>query len=130
MFYAIIDSASLKNPTILNRYHKREVTVSYEPESTANKYHYNFFLEIKTKDIEKVIAKIQKEMFPGWYSFFWRKNLLYIVFNSKFFKLNLPSGWSSAEYKEAKKFGRSQEIPETYLDFKKYFQPYLKMGKK
>jgi len=85
---------------------------------------------ILAKDIEKVIAKIQKEMFPGWYSFFWRKNLLYIVFNSKFFKLNLPSGWSSAEYKTARQFGRSQEIPETYLDFKKYFQPYLKMGKK
>lgn len=124
MFFAIIDSASLKDPTILNDFQKRKVTVSYEPESTAGKYHYNFFLEIKSGEIEKVISKFQKEMLISWYSFFWSKSLLFIVFNSKKFKITLPDGWTSQEYKNAQKFAKSQDIPEEYLDFKKYFKPF------
>lgn len=123
MFYAIIDSASLKNPTLLNNFQHQKVTVSFEPESTTNKYHYNFLLELKTDEIEKVISNFQKVMLPCWYSFFWSKSNLYIVFNLKYFKIDLPNGWSSNEYIKAQEFGKTQSIPEIYLDFKKYFKP-------
>ena len=124
MFYAIIDSASLKNPTILNDFPHKKITVTFEPQSSTNKYHYNFLLEIKTDNIGNVISKLQKEMLSSWYSFFWSKSKLYIVFNSKKFEIRLPGGWISKEYKSAQQFGRSQNIPQEYLNFKKYFKPF------
>ena len=127
MFYAIIDSASLKDPTILNDLSQLEVKVQYEPHSTTNKYHYNFLLQFKDKEIMTVITKTQQNMLSGWYSFFWSKSILYIVFDSKRFKIDLPNGWSSDQYKAAQKFGRSQNIPDIYLNFKTYLQPYKDM---
>ena len=129
-YYSIIDSASLKNPTLLNKFKHLKVTIQYEPESPTAKYHYIFLLEFNTEKIGKIISDYQKEMLYSWYSFFWSKNLLYIVFDSEFFKIDIPSGWSSDIYKAAQLFGRKQKIPEIYLDFKKQFHPYLKMGKK
>lgn len=123
MFYTLVDSASLKNPTLLNGFKFRKVTVSHEPKSTSAKYHYNFLLEIQSRALENVISKFQKEMLSGWYSFFWNKSLLYIVFNSAKFKINLPDCWESKEYKAAQIFGKSQNISEEYLNFKKYFNP-------
>ena len=127
MFYAVIDAASLKNPTILNNFRHRKVTVRYEPQSPTSKYHYIFLLEIQVTEIEENISKIQKEMLVSWYSFFWSETVLYIVFNSKRFRIDIPSGWSSDQYKAAQELGRKQQIPEVYLDFKTHFQPYRNM---
>ncbi|OGG36610.1 hypothetical protein A3J20_00555 [Candidatus Gottesmanbacteria bacterium RIFCSPLOWO2_02_FULL_42_29] len=124
MFYGLIDSASLKNPTILNDFSQLKVKVQYESHSTTSKYHYNFLLEFSDKNINTAISKIQREMRSSWYSFFWSKSILYIVFGFKKFKIDLPNGWTSDEYKAAQKFGKSQNIPDEYLDYKIYFQPY------
>ena len=129
MFYAIIDSASLKNPTILNDFKPRKITVSYEPESKTAKYHYNFLLEFKNDKIMTVIPKIQKEMLLSWYTFFWDENILYIVFKTRKFQIDLLNGWTSEEYKTAQKFGKTQNIPDDYLDFKKYFKPTKEISK-
>src|SRR3989338_2768637 len=105
MFYSVIDASSLKDPTILNEFKHLKVTIQYEPHSPTQKYHYIFLLQIHDSEINSVISKIQKEMLYSWYSFFWSKPLLYIVFDSKKFEINLPGGWSSDEYIQAQKFG-------------------------
>ena len=124
MYYSIIDAASLNNPTLLNELRQRKVIVKYEPESPSSAYHYNFLLEIDDNDINGVIKKIQNTMKESWYTFFWNKTTLFITFNTKQFQINIANGWSSDSYKSAQAFGRTQKIPEIYLDFKKYFQPY------
>lgn len=129
MFYSIIDAASLNNPTILNDFIHDKVTVQYEPESPTSKYHYVFLFRIDEKDIKNVITKMQKEMKESWYSFFWNESTLYIVFNTNRFEINLLDGWSSKNYNAAQALGRTQGIPEVYLDFKTHFQPYKNMVK-
>lgn len=121
MFFVIIDAASLHNPTILNDFDCVKVTVNFEPKSTTSKYHFNFLLRIEDAQIEETIFKIQKEMSVGWYTFFWNDNTLHIVFNTKKFEIQLPDGWSSEAYKAAQQFGKTQNITEEYLDFKKFF---------
>lgn len=120
-FYSIIDAASLRNPTILNDLNSVKVTVQHEPESSSNPYHFIFILRIDDDQIENIISKIQYEMMESWYAFFWSDSTLYIVFNSKKFQISLPDGWSSETYKAAQAFGKTQNIGEAYLDFKKYF---------
>jgi len=127
MFYSTIDAASLNDPTILNRFYHRKVTVQYEPESPTSKYHYIFLIQIEDKEIESAMTTLQKEMKESWYSFFWSKGMLYIVFDAQRFQIDLPDGWDSGNYKSAQDFGRSQGIPEVYLDFKTHFQPYKEM---
>lgn len=124
MYYAVIDSASLKNPTILNKYKHLRVTVRFEPQSTTSKYHYNFLLQFPNSIVNKAIADIQNEMLHSWYSFFWNDNILNVVFDKKRFFVSLPNGWLSNEIEEARKYGRLQGIPEEYLDFKVYFKPH------
>ena len=122
-YNALIDSASLKNPTILNDFSQIKITINHEPHSETAKYHYNFLLEIPKEKMNSAIIKIQKQMFPGWYFFFWNKKTLFVVFNTRKFKINLPGGWQSANYKTAQSFGKKQGISVKYLDFKKYFRP-------
>lgn len=124
MYYALIDSAALKNPAILNNYEHLKVTIQFEPKSQTSKYHYNFLLQFPDNVIDKSITDIQIEMLDSWYSFFWNNSVLNIVFNKKRFEISLSSGWNSYKIKEAQEFGRSQGIPEEYLDFKVYFKPH------
>ncbi len=124
MYYALIDSSSLKNPTILNNYRHLKVTIQFEPNSSASKYHHNFLLQFPDTDIDQIIANFQKEIQYSWYSFFWNDRVLNIVFDKQRFSINLPDGWSSGQMKQAQEFGRSQGISEEYLDFKVYFKPY------
>ena len=69
-------------------------------------------------------------MMKSWYSFFWSESILYIVFNTNRFRIDIPHGWMSKNYKAAQIFGRTQKIPEVYLDFKTHFRPYQDMIKK
>lgn len=127
MFYSIIDAASLNDPTILNDFKHLKVTVQYEPESPTSKFHYIFLIQIEDKEVDKAITTFQKQMKESWYSFFWSESTLNIVFDTKRFRIDLPDGWESDNYKAAQDLGRSQGIPEVYLDFKTHFQPYKKM---
>lgn len=124
MYYALIDSSSLKNPTILNNYEHLKVTIQFEPNSLVSKYHHNFLLQFPDNVVDQAIADIQKEMLKSWYSFFWNNNMLNIIFDTKKFAVSLPDGWSSDQMKQAQEFGKSQGISEEYLDFKVYFMPY------
>lgn len=129
MHHAIIDSASLKNPTILNTYKHLNVTVQFEPQSTVSKYHYIFLLQFQDALVDQAIVEIQKEMLPSWYSFFWNETTVKIVFDTARFAVTLPDGWASAEVVKAKEFGKSQGIPEEYLDFQSQLKPYTDMVK-
>ena len=128
MYYAIIDSASLRDPAILNEFKHLKVTVQYEPHSTVSKYHYIFLLQFSDETIDTAIATFQKETLPSWYTFFWSDTVLNIVFDTKVFKIDLPNGWTSQQYTEAQKFGASQEIPQEYLDFQTHFRPYQEIA--
>jgi hypothetical protein len=127
MFYAIVDSESLENPTILNKFKQIKVTVQYEPLSNANKYHTVFLIKFEDNFIDNSIIAIQKELKKGWYLFFWNKNTINIVFNTKQFKVKTPINTNSSEYKSAQEFGKSQDIHDEYLNYIKYFQPYYDM---
>jgi len=124
MYYAIIDSASLKNPTILNSYEHLKVTVQFEPQSQTSKYHYIFLLQFSDNAVDKAIDDFQQEMLYSWYSFFWNDTSLNIVFDKKRFSVSLPDGWSSDEATKAVEFGKSQGIQEEYLDYRAQFKPY------
>ena len=130
MYYALIDSSSLKNPTILNSYEHLKVTIQFEPHSSASKYHHNFLLQFPDNIVDQAITDIQKEMLESWYSFFWNNSTLNIVFDTKRFAVILPDGWSSSRMRLAQEFGRSQGISEEYLDFKVYFKPFEDMVRK
>lgn len=127
MYYALIDSSSLKNPTILNNYEHLKVTIQFEPNSSASKHHHNFLLQFPDASIDQIIANFQKEMLYSWYSFFWNDKMLYIVFDKKRFLIDIPHGWSSDQMKQAQEFGRTQGIAEEYLNFKVYFKPHEAM---
>lgn len=124
MYHAIIDSASLKNPTILNNYEHLKVTVQFEPQSTVSKYHYIFLLQFPDTAVDQAIAALQQKMLPSWYSFFWNDTSVNIVFYTARFLVNLPDGWTSKEAMKAKEFGKSQGIAEEYLDFQSQLKPY------
>ena len=130
MFYALVDSAALKNPEVLNNYKQLKVTIQFEPQSSTSKYHYNFLMQFPNNVLDKAITGIQKEMLYSWYTFFWNDKVLNIVFDKKKFEISLPNGWNSSKIKEAQEFGRSQSIKEEYLNFKDYFKPYEDMVRK
>jgi len=128
MYYAVIDSSSLKNPTILNNYKHLKVTIQFEPHSSASKYHHNFLLQFPDNVVDQAIIDIQKEMLYSWYSFFWNDCVLNIVFDKKRYQINIPIELSSKKYTSAQEFGKTQGIQEEYLDFVKYFKPYYKIA--
>jgi len=127
MYYGVVDSWSLKNPTILNDFPQIKVSVQYEPHSDVSKYHYNFLL--KSVD-DPMIERIQKEMKKGWFSFFWNEEIFCIAFDAKSFKIALPNDWSSQSYKGAQDFARSQGIQNEYVDFKKHYDDIILKLKK
>ena len=128
MTYAIIDSESLNNPTILNDFNQIKVTIQYEPNSSANKYHHNFLLKIDDDSHHRIIDKIQKEMKKGWYLFFWNENKLTVVFDKKSFEMDLPINKQSLEYRAAQEHGRIQDIQEEYIDYVRYFTPLYELA--
>lgn len=130
MYYAIIDSASLENPTVLNTYKHLNVTVQFEPQSTVGKYHYIFLLQFLDSGVEQAIVEIQREMLSSWYSFFWNDTSANILFDTARFVVSLPDGWTSKEAIKAREFGTSQGIQEEYLDFRAQLKPYEDMVKK
>jgi hypothetical protein len=122
---AIIDSSSLNDPTILNNYLVEKVVINFEPNSNESKYHHNFVLRIEDENLENFISTIQDEIKRGWYAFCWSEKDLYIIFDSKYFSIDLINGWESVQFLEAQNFGRSEGIEEEYLNFKKYFEKAL-----
>jgi len=127
MYFAVVDSASLIDPVILNNYPQIRVTVQDEPQSSATRYHYAFILKFENGNIEKIISEFQTVMLPAWFSFFWDDIGVYIVFDKEKFYINLKEGWAGSEAIRAIKFGREQGITSEYLDFRKYFEPHQKM---
>lgn len=130
MFYAIVDSESLNNPTILNDFFQIKVIIQYEPLSSANKYHHNFLLKFEDDSIHNSVSEFQKEMKTGWFLFFWSESILTIVFNKQKFEVDIPINELSNAYKSAQEYGKSQEIQTEYLDYLKYFTPLYMESKK
>ena len=126
MYFAVVDSASLNNPMILNNYRQIRVTVQDEPQSSATRYHHAFVLKFENEDIEKIISEFQAVMLPAWFSFFWDDIGAYIIFDKEKFYINLKVGWVGPEVARAIKFGRDEGIADEYLDFEKYFEPHQK----
>jgi len=112
---------------MLNDFEHLKVTIQYEPQSPTSLYHYIFSLKFNDEEIENIIRKFQKEMKSSWYAFFWNESKVNIVFDKNSFQINLADGWTSDEAKKAVELGKSEGIPEEYLDFEKHFQPYKEM---
>lgn len=130
MFYAIVDSESLNNPTILNSFIQIKVDIQYEPLSNANKYHYNFLLKFEDGSVHKHIQEIQKEMKDGWFLFFWNESTLNIVFTHQKFEISIPINTLSGGYIAAQEYGRDQGIQTEYINYIKYFTPLYMESKK
>jgi len=128
MYFAVIDTESLKDPRIINSFQISKVVVEYEPNSEVNKYHHIFFLKIKSYEIENKINLIAKEMKDGWFAFFWDNQFLFIAFNKQTFKVNQAMLEKDKQYLQAQDYGRSVGIQDEFLNFKKYFKRYKKIS--
>lgn len=130
MYYVVIDSESLVDPLILNDFDFIKVIIEHEPKSESAQYHHVFFLSFPEAKAVTVIKKFSKSLKPGWYAFFWNKDILTIAFTKKRFNLKLPNPWNSAEYQKLKEHGRNLGIQEEFLDFQNYFERYKKILEK
>ena len=128
MYFAVIDTESLKDPRIINQFQISKVIVEYEPNSEANKYHHIFFIKINPEEIEKKIDSIAKEMKDGWYAFFWDDEFLFIAFDKQTFKVTQTKLEKDTQYIKAQKYGRSVGIQDEFLNFKDYFERYKKLS--
>lgn len=123
--HAIVDSCSLQNPLLLNTYKTKKVTIEYEPNSNAAKYHHIFFLTIEDRNKDTFIRAVSDNELVGWYDFCWDKQNVFIIFKSKIFEINKENYWNTDEYAKAKKYALTVGIEEEFTDFKKYLDRYI-----
>lgn len=70
-------------------------------------------IEVKSRDIKKIIKELQENMIDGFYFHFYKDDELIVVFKKKIFKIKTDkSTWN-----EVIKYGKSLGIPEEELDF-------------
>lgn len=126
MFYGIIESESLNNPTILNSFKTKKVVVESVPLS-ENPYWHIFIVEVDDNSIEKLAYDLSLVVKPSWYQIFWNDEWVYVVLQSKVFELRREKAWSSPEYEEMRKYALGRGIDEEYLDFNQNFAEYEKI---
>ncbi len=126
MLYGIIQSESLNNPTILNSFKTRKVIVESVPLS-ENPYWHIFIVEVEDKSIEKLAHDLSLVVKPCWYQIFWSDEWVYVVLQSRVFKLKRENEWSSPEYEEMRRYALGRGVEEEYLDFNQNFMEYEKI---
>ena len=123
MYFAAIDTESLNNPLIVNGFDQIKVIIDHEQNSKASEYHHVFIIRIADKNLDQVLAKIRKLLKKGWYSLYWKGNIVLVQYKDKFFKLSLKD---LSTHIEALKYGQAQEIEREFLNFRKYISRYKK----
>jgi len=126
MFACVIDSYSLENPLIINKYHVQKIVIEYEPQSDTGKYHHIFFLTVQNKDLDQFIHDISTNTLIGWYIFCWNNEKIYIIFHSKAFEMKNEKYWKTLVYTDSQKYAVENGIQEVYTDFKKFLDRYMK----
>jgi len=86
-YYAAIDTESLFDPTIVNKFEQLKVLIEYEPSSTASKYHHVFLVKIFDDKIQESIKIIQNSIKEGWFAFFWDKDKNITVYKGASFEM-------------------------------------------
>ena len=114
MYFAAIDTESLQNPTIINRFKQVQVIVEYEPKSEADKYHHVFLLKIPESQINSLVKTMSDKIKTGWYAFFWSERDDKIVYKDIVF----------GDLDQAIQYGKKQGIGKEFLDLKRYLKRY------
>jgi len=119
MYYGYIESESLKNPLILNRYKKVKIEIEYVPTSQNYPYVHAYYLKFTEQEILKEVKKFSKEIKPEWYALFWDNKTVFAIFSNKVFTLPNEGNWRSDAYKEIQQYGVTHGIGLEYMDFNK-----------
>ena len=115
MFKGFVLSESLKDPTILNNFNKDYVKIEHHPETPKMLYWHLFKLNIEDLEIDDAAEKLANQMKYGWFSHFWNKENIVIVFNDKVFRV--PKSYEgSREYKEFTDYAVKNGVEEEYLE--------------
>ncbi|MDO8513892.1 MAG: hypothetical protein Q7S37_05310 [bacterium] len=117
-YIGTIIKESLQNTDVLN--HIQILSTKVEPVTEKHKTPWLkkwtlHKIEIQEKDAETIAQELSKTLEKNyWYADYKNKELHYIIFSNKIFKINRSS---SEQYLEAKNYGLSLGIPEYQVDF-------------
>lgn len=110
----IIISESLKEPSIINKFHVYKVKVSkneHDIDKYGNKGRWHLYWVYATK---KQIEDLKRCIKQKWYVHFWQKNKIIAVFYGKSFEFLTDK---KQTWKSVLKYGISIGIKEEQLDF-------------
>lgn len=126
MYYGIVESESLNNPLILDKYKVKKVVTEFQPNAKTKQWHI-FILEILDDSIFSLVKEISSEIKYGWYAIFWNDIKTYVVFSNKVFDLKKEQKWLSKGYEAVREYGSKNGVQKEYLDFNKNFVQYNKL---
>ena len=125
MYFGVVETESLKDPSVLKSLNVIKEIVENHPEANEKIWHVNI-LKVGDNKIEDVINNIYKVMKKGWFSIFWNDEKVYTVLLNKTFKLK-KDYWKSSDFNEFKNYAIENEVEEFYLDFNKNFKYYNRL---
>jgi peroxiredoxin len=117
----IIDSESLTDPLWINTLPQLHVSIEFEPNSEASKYHHVYYIKMGNDD---VIKALQKQLKHGWYAFRIQSDRYTILFHDASFDIPQVENNPTESYVSAQNHGRTQGIQKEYLNFDTFIHRY------
>ena len=126
MYYFIVSSEALSDPTVLNSLHPIKVIVDPRPSADAPVWH-RYFFSFMDHQLEEMLIKFESNIIYGWYAVAWNKDVVHVLLKNKRYILNREKDWKSAEYKAMQDYAMAHGVQAEYLDFNERFKHYAEI---
>lgn len=123
MYYFMISSEALTDPTILNGVRPIKIIIDPRPSANAPIWH-RYLFSFMDHRLDDELSKFKENLIEGWYAVAWNKNEVRVLFKNKQFLLSREKEWKSPEYKAMQQYAIDHGVQAEYIDFNERFKHY------
>ncbi len=125
MYYGIVETESLANPTVLKQLNVHKTVVIEPPESTSAKEWNINILHIDDQSVDRTKESISTNIKDEWFAVLFNDKKFYVIFRHKIFELERQR--KNKAYRQMVDYGESHGIQKIYLDFDANFKNYKEL---
>ena len=115
MYKGIIEEESLNDKKILTEFEVVLIHEEFHKNEEPEIWHA-YDIKVPDNQSKKVILKISKSLKKGWYSLFWNKEKVYVIFKEKIFELGNENQWNPLKFEKIVNYGGLNDIPRKWFD--------------
>ena len=123
MYYFMISSEALADPTVLDTFRPIKVIVDQRPSADAPVWH-RFFFSFMDHQLDTALRKFKDNLIEGWYAIAWNKSEVRVLFKDEQFILAREEDWKSPEYKAMQAYAIDHGVQGEFIDFNERFEHY------